>query len=70
LDRYDAPSRFFGRREKTGSVSKPPKWEIYRAGRKSAIKQSEVSFTTVTEANRAGKKALDLFLSEIQDDPW
>jgi hypothetical protein len=45
------------------------KWEIYRAGRKSAIKQSEVSFSTVTEANRAGKKALDLFLSEIQDDP-
>ena len=46
----------------------PWKWEIYRADRKSAIKQSEVSFTTVTEANRAGKKALGLFLSEMQDD--
>lgn len=46
----------------------PWKWEIYRAGRNSAIKQSEVSFSTVTEANRAGRKALGLFLSEFQDD--
>lgn len=51
-----------------GRSPSPWKWEIYRAGRNSAIKQSEVSFSTVTEANRAGRKALGLFLSEFQDD--
>lgn len=51
-----------------GRSPSPWKWEIYRAGRNSAIKQSEVSFGTVTEANRAGRKALGLFLSEFQDD--
>jgi hypothetical protein len=48
----------------------PPKawrWEIYRAGRSSPIKQSEVYFETVTEANRAGKAALRLLLSEYQN---
>jgi hypothetical protein len=29
------------------------KWEIYRAGRNSPVKQSEVYFSTLTEANRA-----------------
>jgi hypothetical protein len=43
------------------------KWEIHRVGRNSPIKQSEVYFGTAIEANRAGKKALDLFLSEFQD---
>ncbi len=46
----------------------PWKWEIYRAGRKSPVKQSEVYFSTVTEANRAGRKALSLFLSEYHDE--
>jgi hypothetical protein len=49
------------------SRSQPPKpwrWEIYRAGRKSPIQSSEVYFETVAEAKRAGKKALQLFLSE------
>ncbi len=51
-----------------GRPPSPWKWEIYRAGRKSPVKQSEVYFSTVTEANRAGKKALSLFLSEFPDE--
>jgi hypothetical protein len=48
----------------------PPKswrWEIYRAGRTSAIDHSEVFFDSMTEANRAGKAALKLMLSEYPD---
>jgi len=52
-----------------GQLPNPWKWEISRAGRKSAVKQSEISFSTATEANRAGRKALGLFLSECQDAP-
>jgi hypothetical protein len=46
----------------------PWRWEIYRAGRSSAIRQANVYFGTITEANRAGKKALSMFLSEYQDE--
>jgi hypothetical protein len=48
----------------------PPKswrWEIYRAGRNSAIECSKIFFETMTEASRAGKAALDLMLSEHFD---
>lgn len=48
----------------------PPKswrWEIYRAGRNSAIECSDVFFETMTEASRAGKAALHLMLSEHVD---
>ena len=51
-----------------GRPPRPWRWEIYRAGRKSAIKQAEVYFSTITEANRAGKKALSIFLSEYHDE--
>ena len=51
-----------------GRPPSPWKWEIYRAGRKSPIKQSEVYFSSMAEAHRAGKKALGLFLSEFQDE--
>jgi hypothetical protein len=51
-----------------GRPPKPWKWEIYRAGRKSPIKQSDVYFGTVTEANRAGRKALSLLLSECPNE--
>jgi hypothetical protein len=47
--------------------AKPPRpwrWEIYRAGRTSPIRQSEVCFEYMTEASRAGKTALKLLLSE------
>ena len=43
---------------------KPWRWEIYRAGRNSPIEQSEVYFESMSEANRAGKAALKLLLSE------
>ena len=43
---------------------KPWRWEIYRAGRASAIACSERFFETATEASRAGKAALKLMLSE------
>jgi hypothetical protein len=39
-------------------------WEIYRAGRTSPIERSQTFFETMTEANRAGKRALALLLSE------
>jgi len=51
-----------------GRFPSPWKWEIYRAGRNSPIKQSEAFFSTITEANRAGRKALSLFLSEFHDE--
>lgn len=47
---------------------KPWRWEIYRAGRTSAIGHSEVFFESMTEANRAGKRALSLLLSEYPGD--
>jgi hypothetical protein len=47
-----------------GSPPKPWRWEIYRAGRNSAIECSEIFFATMTEASRAGKRALGLLLSE------
>jgi hypothetical protein len=46
------------------SAPKPWQWEIYRAGRNSAIERSKTFFATATEANRAGKAALRLLLSE------
>ena len=51
-----------------GRTPSPWKWEIYRAGRNSPVKHSEVYFSTVTEANRAGRKALSSLLSEYQDE--
>ena len=52
---------------RAGGALKPWKWEIYRAGRRSPIKTSVVYFQTVSEAQRAGKGALQLLLSEVQD---
>lgn len=46
---------------------KPWQWEIYRAGRNSAIERSKAFFETATEANRAGKLALRLLLSEYPE---
>jgi hypothetical protein len=50
-----------------GRQPSPWKWEIYRAGRNTPVQQSVVYFSTMTEANRAGKKALSLFLSEYHN---
>jgi hypothetical protein len=49
-------------------LPKPWRWEIYRAGRSSPISQSSIHFESMTEAGRAGKTALSLFLSEFQTD--
>jgi hypothetical protein len=51
-----------------GRLPTPWKWEIYRSGRMSPVKQSDVYFSTVTEANRAGRETLNLFLSEFQNE--
>ena len=40
-----------------GRPAKAWRWEIYRAGRSSPIKQSLVYFDTMAAANRAGKAA-------------
>jgi len=48
--------------------ARPPKawrWEIYRAGRSSPIKQSLIYFDTMAAANRAGKDALRLLLEKL-----
>ena len=41
--------------------------DIYRAGRTSPIERSEAFFETMGEANRAGKAALRLLLSEYSE---
>jgi len=46
---------------------RPWRWEIYRAGRRSPIEHSAVFFESMTEANRAGQRALRLMLSEYPD---
>ena len=42
------------------------RWEIYRAGKTSPIKQSSVYCQTVTMASRAGKEALKQLLDELR----
>src|ERR1700732_3697462 len=49
----------------------PPKswrWEIYRAGRNSAIEQSATFFPTMTAASRAGKEALKQLLDRLHSE--
>jgi hypothetical protein len=48
-------------------LPKPWRREIYRAGRTSPIDHSAIFFDSITEANRAGKAALRLLLSEYSD---
>jgi hypothetical protein len=46
----------------------PPKswrWEISRAGRGSAVEQSEIFFSTMTAANKAGKEALKQLFDKL-----
>lgn len=44
------------------------RWEIYRAGRPSAIEQSAVYFQTMTSASRAGKEALRQLLIKLESE--
>jgi hypothetical protein len=49
-------------------LTTPPnswRWEIYRAGRSSPIKQSLVYFPTMATAKRAGKEALKQLLDKL-----
>jgi hypothetical protein len=48
-----------------GPGPNPWKWEIYRAGRSSPIKQSPVNFSTMAMASRAGKEALKRLLEKL-----
>jgi hypothetical protein len=48
-----------------GNPPDPWRWEIYRAGRSSAIKQSLVYFHTMAMASRAGKAALKGLLEKL-----
>jgi hypothetical protein len=48
-----------------GTPPNPWKWEIYRAGRSSPVKQSSVSFQTMAKASKAGKEALRLLLEKL-----
>ncbi len=41
------------------------RWEIYRAGRSSPVRQSPVYFRTMAAAGKAGKAALKQLLSEL-----
>jgi hypothetical protein len=41
------------------------RWEIYRAGRSSPVKQSSAYFHTMVTANRAGKEALQQLLDKL-----
>jgi hypothetical protein len=41
------------------------RWEIYRAGRSSPVKQSSAYFHTIVTANRAGKEALQQLLDKL-----
>jgi hypothetical protein len=45
-----------------GTNSKPWKWVIYAAGRKTPIISSRDNFASMAEANKAGKAALKEFL--------
>jgi hypothetical protein len=53
--------------EHRAAPPKPWRWEIYRAGRTSPIECSSVRYETVESANRAGKEALKLLLTEFPD---
>src|SRR5712672_2328358 len=44
------------------------RWEIYRAGRASAIEQSPLYFQTMTTASRAGKEALKPLLDRLHSE--
>jgi hypothetical protein len=49
----------------------PPKswrWEIYRAGRGSAVAQSAAFFPTMTAASKAGKVALKQLLEKLHSE--
>jgi hypothetical protein len=51
--------------KRRGKPPNPWRWEIYRAGRSSAIAQSSEFFSTMAEANKAGKEALAELIKKL-----
>ena len=51
--------------KKRGKAPIPWRWEIYRAGRSSAVAQSMEFFSTMGAATRAGKEALSELLDKL-----
>jgi hypothetical protein len=52
------------------SRGQPPnrwRWEIYRAGRSSAVEQSATFFPTMTAAHKAGKDALARLFKKLEE---
>jgi len=49
--------------KRRGSLPKPWRWEIYRAGKSDPIRRSTVLFGSWAEAAKEGKKALADFLA-------
>jgi hypothetical protein len=49
-----------------GRPPNPWRWEIYRAGRSSAVEQSLEFFPTMTAANKSGKEALVQLFIRLQ----
>jgi hypothetical protein len=49
----------------SGKPLYPWKWEIYRAGRSSALERSSTFFPTIVAANKAGKEALARLLQKL-----
>jgi hypothetical protein len=50
-----------------GQPPEPWRWEIYRAGRSSAVEQSATFFPTATAAHKAGKAALSRLFEKLED---
>jgi hypothetical protein len=50
-----------------GQPPNPWRWEIYRAGRSSAVEQSATFFPTMTAAHKAGKEALARLFKKFED---
>ncbi len=51
--------------KKRGKIPSPWRWEIYRAGRSSAVEQSLNFFPTMAAASKAGKEALKELLDKL-----
>jgi hypothetical protein len=50
--------------KRRGSLPKPWRWEIYRAGKSDPINRSPVFFESMAQAAKEGKKALADFLAK------
>ena len=55
---YDKQTDFSVVIKSRGKPPNPWRWEIYRAGRSSAVGQSSEFFATVSAAKKAGEQAL------------